>query len=64
MIPLSKLLIIALLFLSLSSNLNANPFPVYFTDVIKEVGKEILIFEWTPDYKTYDKAIITAESGF
>lgn len=63
MIPMSKLFIVALMCLSLSSYLNANPYPVYFADVIKEDGKEILIFEWRPDYKSYDKAVITAESG-
>jgi len=60
---MSKLFIIGLLFLALSSTLNANPFPVYFADVITENNKEILHFEWRPDYQSYDKAIITDSRG-
>ena len=63
MTPISKLFLIALMFLSLSSTLNANPFPVYFADVVKENNKEILHFEWRPDYKTYKKALITDSKG-
>ncbi len=63
MTPISKLFLIALMFLSLSSTLNANPFPVYFADVIKENNKEILHFEWRPDYQSYDKALITDNKG-
>lgn len=56
---LAKFLSVSLICLSLSSYLNANPYPVYFADVIKENDKEILHFEWRPDYSFYDKAIIT-----
>jgi hypothetical protein len=54
---------VLLIYLSISSNLSANPFPVYFADVIKEDGKEFLHFEWRSDYKSYDKAVITNERG-
>ncbi len=49
--------------ISLSSNLKANPYPVYFADVIIEDGKEILHFDWRPDYKSYDRAVITDHQG-
>ncbi len=49
--------------LSLSVSLLANPYPVYFAGVIKEEGKMVLHFEWRPDYKSYDKAIITDHKG-
>ena len=52
-----------LLCFSLSCHLYANPFPVYFADVIREEGKEILHFEWRPDYKSYDRALITDHNG-
>jgi len=58
-----KFISVLLLFLSLSSILNANPFPVYFADVIKENNKEILHFEWRPDFQSYDKALITDSEG-
>ena len=51
------------LLLSTTAFTKAQVFPVYFVDVIKESNKEILHFEWRPDYKSYDKAIITDESG-
>jgi predicted membrane GTPase involved in stress response len=51
------------MFLSISSTLNANPFSVYFADVITENNQEILYFEWRPDYRSYDKAIITHDNG-
>ncbi len=60
---MSKFIIIGLMFLSLSSTLNANPFPVYFADVVKENKKEILHFEWRPDFQSYDKAFITNSKG-
>ena len=60
---MTKFLSVVLLFLSLCSTLNANPFPVYFADVIKEGNKEILHFEWRPDYRSYDKALITDNKG-
>jgi hypothetical protein len=60
---MTKFLLVLVLFLSLSSLVNANPFPVYFADVIKENKKEILHFEWRPDYQSYDKALITNDSG-
>jgi hypothetical protein len=53
-----KYLLVALMCLLLITRLNANPFPVYFADVITENNKEILHFEWRPDYRSYDKAII------
>ena len=62
-IIMTKFLLVLVLFLSLSSLVNANPFPVYFADVIKENKKEILHFEWRPDYQSYDKALITNDSG-
>jgi len=58
-----KLLPAVLLCLSLGGHLHAKPYPVYFTDVIREKGKEILHFEWRPDYKSYDRAIITDHKG-
>jgi hypothetical protein len=58
-----KNLLVALMCLSLSSALNAKPFPVYFADVIKENNKEILYFEWRSDYKSYDKALISDSLG-
>lgn len=60
---MTKFLSVLVLFLSLSSLVNANPFPVYFADVIKVNKKEILHFEWRPDYQSYDKALITNDSG-
>jgi len=54
---------VVLMCLSLSSSLNANPFSVYFADVIKEGNKEILHFEWRPDYRSYDKALIADNKG-
>ncbi len=56
-------LCVTLFFSSLSSILYAKPFPVYFADVIKENNKEILHFEWRPDYGSYDKALITDSEG-
>ncbi len=41
----------------------ANPYPVYFAGVVQEEGKEILYFDWRPDYKSYDRAIITDQKG-
>lgn len=60
---MTKFLSILLCFSSLSSILYAKPFPVYFADVIKENNKEILHFEWRPDYGSYDKALITDSEG-
>lgn len=42
---------------------SAKPFPVYFAGVIKENNREILYFEWRPDYQLYDKALITNNKG-
>jgi hypothetical protein len=50
-------------FLAVNSLVNAQIYPVYFADVIKENNKDILHFEWRPDYRSYDKAIITDEIG-
>nr|MQY76667.1 sulfatase-like hydrolase/transferase [Spirochaeta sp.] len=58
-----KILPAVLLCLSLSSYLYANPYPVYFAGVIQDEGKEILHFEWRPDYKSYDRAVITDQKG-
>ena len=38
-------------------------FPVYFVDVINEGNKKMLYFEWRPDYKSYQKAVITDKYG-
>jgi hypothetical protein len=57
-----KTLLIALVSLSTSNYFNAQVFPVYFADVSENDGKEILHFEWRPDYSFYDKAIITDNS--
>jgi len=58
-----KVLLIALVSLSIGNYINAQIFPVYFADVIKEGNKEILHFEWRPDYLTYDRAVITDHKG-
>ncbi len=60
---LKNLIPALLMCISLSSNLKANPYPVYFADVIIEDGKEILHFDWRPDYKSYDRAVITDHQG-
>jgi hypothetical protein len=58
-----KVLLIALVSLSMGNYINAQIFPVYFADVSEKDGKEILHFEWRPDYKSYDKAVITDHKG-
>ena len=58
-----KVLLLALVSLSIGNCINAQIFPVYFADVIKEGNKEILHFEWRPDYLTYDRAVITDHKG-
>ncbi len=58
-----KVLLIALVSLSISSYIGAQVFPVYFTDVIKEGNIEILHFEWRADSEAYDRAIITDADG-
>jgi len=60
---LANFVSIGLMSLSLCSYLQANPYPVYFADAIIEDGKEILHFEWRPDYKSYDRAVITGHNG-
>ncbi len=42
---------------------SAQVFPVYFADVINEEGRDILHFEWRPDYESYDRAIIRDQQG-
>ncbi len=42
---------------------NAQVFPVYFAGVVQEDGKDILHFDWRPDYKSYDRAVITDDQG-
>jgi len=42
---------------------SAQVYPVYFADVIKEGGKEILHFEWRPDFQSYDRALIRDQKG-
>ena len=42
---------------------SAQVYPVYFADVIKENNKDIVHFEWRPDFQNYDKAIITNLNG-
>jgi len=59
----SKVLWIALVSLSIGNYINAQIFPVYFADVIREGNKEILHFEWRPDYLAYDRAVITDPMG-
>ena len=53
------ILSISLIFLLTGHCIHAQVFPVYFADVIEEEGKEILHFEWRPDYQSYDRAIIS-----
>jgi hypothetical protein len=48
---------------SVYSPINANPYPVYFADIIEENNQKILHFEWRPDYQSYDKAVITNSKG-
>ncbi len=61
--PMIKLFISFLMFLSINNPINANPYPVYFADIIEENNQKILHFEWRPDYQSYDKAIITNSKG-
>jgi hypothetical protein len=42
---------------------NAQVFPVYFAAAVQEKDKDILYFDWRPDYKSYDRAIITDQKG-
>jgi hypothetical protein len=42
---------------------NAQVYPVYFAGVVQEDGKDILHFDWRPDYKYYDRAVITDDQG-
>ncbi len=58
-----KKALILLTFLAVHICSNAQVFPVYFADVLEEDGKEILHFEWRPDYISYDKAVITDHKG-
>ncbi len=55
------LLLIPLL-LGFNTLTNAQVHPVYFADVIKEGGKEVLHFEWRSDYPYYHKAIISDQN--
>jgi hypothetical protein len=49
--------------LSAAPLIHAQPFPVYFADVIRDNGITTLRFDWRPDYKSYDKAVITDDAG-
>ena len=50
-------------FLSTTPLVHAKPFPVYFADVISENGQTTVRFDWRPDYKSYEKAVITDAAG-
>lgn len=55
---MKKLVLSLLAVLAVNICINAQVYPVYFADVIKEGKKTTLHFEWRPDFKSYDKAII------
>ncbi|WP_430813793.1 hypothetical protein [Carboxylicivirga sp. RSCT41] len=60
---MKRIVVVLLTALALNVVAKAEVYPVYFADVIKEGKNTTLHFEWRPDFKNYDKAIITNENN-